>query len=150
MLDKLGICGIICTTGSIGGIMERQKNTQSIISALDEIMKDDQTLLPLQRDVLEQFKSDPENHQTGIFDLATGFGKTVIMSALMAAYLRNNPKGKVVVAVPTQTLIENEADGGHIERLKDFFKSFNQRFSSDELDVGAFYSDKKDWGFWIV
>ncbi len=124
--------------------MNRIEHTQSIISALDEIMKDDQTLQPLQRDVLEQFKSDPENHQTGIFDLATGFGKTVIMSALMTSYLRNNPKGKVIVAVPTRTLVENEADGGHIERLKEFFKSFNQRFSSDELDIGAFYSDKKE------
>ena len=123
--------------------MNRIENTQSIIRALKEILADDKTLHPLQRQALEQFIADPEHHQTGIFDLATGFGKTCMMGILMTAYLKACPDGKVVITVPTRTLIKNDVDGGHITRLQRYFRNFNQRFSSDPLDIGAFYADKK-------
>ena len=72
--------------------MTREENTNSIIAGLKDIL-DIQDLRPSQIDVLNQYMTNPQEHQTGVFDLATGFGKTRVMTVLSLAYLEKIQKG---------------------------------------------------------
>ena len=53
-----------------GSFLTRQENTSSIIAGLRDIL-DIQELRPSQIDVLNQYMANPQEHQTGVFDLAT-------------------------------------------------------------------------------
>ncbi|MBO7243656.1 MAG: DEAD/DEAH box helicase family protein [Alphaproteobacteria bacterium] len=98
-------------------------------------------LRPAQKDIFDEFLSRvDENLTKGFFDLATGFGKTRMMNVLTEGFLSQNPKGKVVVVVPTQSLVKDENGEGMIKRFQDF----HQMYYSEPLSIGAFYTYGKD------
>ncbi|MBR6412701.1 MAG: DEAD/DEAH box helicase family protein [Alphaproteobacteria bacterium] len=125
--------------------MNRLENTKSIITALPELIERDKSLpQPLkesQLSVLDAYMSDIEGHQSGIFNLATGFGKTRMMSTLMEAYLQANPNGRVVVVVPATDLIEDATGNGVLKSFREHHALFN---STSPLSIGAYYGFSKN------
>ena len=125
--------------------MNRLENTKNIIATLPEVIAEDksfpQPLKESQLGVLDTYMSDIENHQSGIFNLATGFGKTRMMSVLMESYLRANPNGRVVVVVPATDLIEDATGNGVLKSFKEYHDLFN---SSSPLSIGAYYGFSKN------
>lgn len=118
----------------------KQQNFNNLISGIKSFLPISD-LRPAQKDIFEEFLSRvDENLTKGFFDLATGFGKTRMMNVLTEGYLSQNPKGKVVVVVPTQSLVKDENGEGMIKRFQDF----HQMYYSEPLSIGAFYSYGKD------
>ena len=126
----------------------RQENTQIIADGVRDFLKDldeyksigiiseeelNSFVRPSQRDVLEQYLSN--KYETGVFDLATGFGKTRIMTILTLGYLNKNPNGRILITVPTTNLIDQIANSMQL---------YNERLNSQKLDIGFFYKDRKD------
>ncbi|MBR4927843.1 MAG: DEAD/DEAH box helicase family protein, partial [Alphaproteobacteria bacterium] len=105
------------------------------------------TFLPIcdlrraQLDIFEEFLSKSDQNVTkGFFNLATGFGKTRMMTVLTESFLLQNPTGKVVVVVPTTALVKDENGDGMIKRFQDF----HQMYHHEPLSIGAFYTYSKD------
>ena len=118
----------------------KQQNFNNLISGIKSFLPISD-LRPAQKDIFEEFLSRvDENLTKGFFDLATGFGKTRMMNVLTEGYLSQNPKGKVVVVVPTQSLVKDENGEGMIKRFQDF----HQMYYSEPLSIGSFYSYGKD------
>ena len=118
----------------------KQQNFNTLISGIKSFLPISD-LRPAQKDIFEEFLSRADENLTkGFFDLATGFGKTRMMNVLTEGYLSQNPKGKVVVVVPTQSLIKDENGEGMIKRFQDF----HQMYHSEPLSIGSFYSYGKD------
>lgn len=127
-------------------MFSRLENTHAIISGLSEIIQEDTNLRPSQIDILNQYMSDIESHQTGIFDLATGFGKTRIMCMMISAYLRKKSNGRVIVVVPTKDLIRDAGANGFDKKLKEY----HARFHDEPLDIGNYYTNGKDTSNQII
>ena len=118
----------------------KQQNFNNLISGIKSFLPISD-LRPAQKDIFEEFLSRADENLTkGFFDLATGFGKTRMMNVLTEGYLSQNPKGKVVVVVPTQSLVKDENGEGMIKRFQDF----HQMYYSEPLSIGAFYTYGKD------
>ena len=118
----------------------KQQNFNNLISGIKSFLPISD-LRPAQKDIFEEFLSRvDENLTKGFFDLATGFGKTRMMNVLTEGFLSQNPKGKVVVVVPTQSLVKDENGEGMIKRFQDF----HQMYHSEPLSIGSFYSYGKD------
>ena len=118
----------------------KQQNFNNLISGIKSFLPISD-LRPAQKDIFDEFLSRvDENLTKGFFDLATGFGKTRMMNVLTEGYLSQNPKGKVVVVVPTQSLVKDENGEGMIKRFQDF----HQMYYSEPLSIGAFYTYGKD------
>ena len=117
-----------------------QRNFNYIVDGLREFLPFCD-LRQSQLNVFEEFllKSD-ENITKGFFDLATGFGKTRVMNVLTESFLSKNPNGKVLVVVPTITLIKDENGDGMIKRFQDF----HQMYHHEPLSIGSFYTYEKD------
>ena len=118
----------------------KQQNFNTLISGIKSFLPISD-LRSAQKDIFDEFLSRvDENLTKGFFDLATGFGKTRMMNVLAEGYLSQNPKGKVVVVVPTQSLVKDENGDGMIKRFQDF----HQMYHSEPLSIGSFYSYGKD------
>ena len=118
----------------------KQSNFRQLVDGIKSFLPISD-LRPAQKDIFDEFLSRvDENLTKGFFDLATGFGKTRMMNVLTEGYLSQNPKGKVVVVVPTQSLIKDENGEGMIKRFQDF----HQMYYSEPLSIGAFYTYGKD------
>ncbi len=118
----------------------KQQNFNTLISGIKSFLPISD-LRPAQKDIFDEFLSRvDENLTKGFFDLATGFGKTRMMNVLAEGYLSHNPKGKVVVVVPTQSLVKDENGDGMIKRFQDF----HQMYHSEPLSIGSFYAYGKD------
>ncbi|MBR6411997.1 MAG: DEAD/DEAH box helicase family protein [Alphaproteobacteria bacterium] len=112
---------------------QQQENFNALINGLARILSDSEkvsTLRPSQQKVLRDFIQSPEQFKTGIFDLATAFGKTRIMALLADAYHQNAPH-QIIIAEPTRELV-----GQIATELSTYF--------SDTAKVGQFFSEKKD------
>ena len=118
----------------------KQSNFRQLVDGIKSFLPISD-LRPAQKDIFDEFLSRvDENLTKGFFDLATGFGKTRMMNVLAEGYLSHNPKGKVVVVVPTQSLIKDENGEGMIKRFQDF----HQMYHSEPLSIGSFYTYGKD------
>ncbi len=118
----------------------KQQNFNTLVSGIKSFLPISD-LRPAQKDIFDEFLSRvDENLTKGFFDLATGFGKTRMMNVLAEGYLSHNPKGKVVVVVPTQSLIKDENGDGMIKRFQDF----HQMYFNEPLSIGSFYTYGKD------
>lgn len=116
----------------------KQQNFNHIIQGLKNILEY-QDLRKAQIDIFKEFLENPELQTTGIFDLATGFGKTRMMNVLASAFLHSNPQGKIIVVVPTVDLIKDSNGNGMMKRFIDY----HQMYSHEPLDIGAFYTHSK-------
>ncbi len=118
----------------------KQQNFNALISGIKSFLPISD-LRPAQKDIFEEFLSRADENLTkGFFDLATGFGKTRMMNVLAESFLLQNPKGKVVVVVPTQSLVKDANGEGMIKRFQDF----HQMHFNEPLSIGAFYTYGKD------
>ncbi len=118
--------------------MSRLQNTQYVLEGLPELMELDTGLRKSQRRVLKTYlEADMDKKQTGVFNLATGFGKTRMMSILALAYKRANPDGKVLIVVPSTSLIKDENGDGVVKK----FHVYNKKDlkSGNNLDFGTYY-----------
>ena len=119
--------------------MNQRENTDAILKGLKAILPQ-QILHQSQRDVFLQYLENPEKPQTGIFDLATGFGKTRMMSVLIMAYFHQIPDGKVIIVVPTQDLVKEQPT-----KINDYISEvckIDDGFMTELLmkfDIGLFY-----------
>lgn len=120
--------------------MSRLSNIESIIKSLPYFIQHDTLLRESQVDVFNQLLSYTDPPQKGLWELATGFGKTRLMCILALSYLTQNPNGKCVIVVPTQTLIKDETGNGIKKHLQDY----NTRFSDTPLSIGNYYSREKN------
>ena len=112
---------------------QQQENFNALIHGLADILSDKEkveSIRPSQQKVLKDFLHSPEQYKTGIFDLATAFGKTRIMALLADAY-HQNADHQIVVVEPTQELVHQIA-----EEFSDYF--------SDNKKVGKFFAERKD------
>ncbi|MBE6446599.1 MAG: DEAD/DEAH box helicase [Alphaproteobacteria bacterium] len=120
--------------------MSRLQNTQYVLEGLPELMKLDTGLRKSQIKVLKTYlEADMDKKQTGVFNLATGFGKTRMMSILALAYKRANPDGKVLIVVPSTSLIKDENGDGVVKK----FHVYNKKDlkSDSNLDFGTYYGE---------
>ena len=118
--------------------MSRLQNTQYVLEGLPDLMELDTGLRKSQRRVLNTYlEADMDKKQTGVFNLATGFGKTRMMSILALAYKRANPKGRVLIVVPGESLIKDEKGDGVVKK----FHVYNKKDlkSGNNLDFGTYY-----------
>ena len=113
--------------------MSQQENFDALMSGLNQILSDEEKLKlirPSQQKVLKDFAQSSEPFETGIFDLATAFGKTRIMALLADAY-RQNAASPVVVVEPTRKLV-----GQIAAELQEYF--------GNSLKIGKFFSEEKE------
>ena len=134
--------------------MNRRENTEAIFKGLRIFM--DERRLPLsftpsEFAILEQYLSDLEKHQTGIFNLPPGFGSNKIVTAIALAYLSQiqytNPKGKMIIVVPSLSDMEN--DNGTLEEINTLISNLNRDMELtgsflELLNIGKYYGKKKD------
>ena len=124
------------------------KNAKKLVETLKELMESDTGLRQSQKNALEQFTGRTEAPVRGIFNLATGLGKTRIMSMLALAHLQNNPNSQIVVAIPTMELFKQEKNA--FQEYMDFQNK--QRKESglpalsmpENFNMGEFNQDCKD------
>ena len=121
----------------------RVKNTTAFVEELKQIMSNDNDLRSFQRESLDAFINpldDKEIPEKGIFNLATGLGKTRLMCMMAMAQIRANEhqgkKSKVVIVVPNIELLEQE---------KQELELYNKTFGiSEKVDIGLYYGLKKE------
>ena len=112
---------------------QQQENYKALLGGLAHILSDKakiDTIRPSQQKVLKEFIYSSEQFKTGIFDLATAFGKTRIMALLAEAY-HSRADRQIIVVEPTKELVRQIAG-----EFSDYF--------GKSLKVGQFYSDQKD------
>ena len=120
----------------------RVKNTTAFVEELKQIMSNDNDLRSFQRESLDTFVNPSEGleiPEKGIFNLATGLGKTRLMCMMAMAQIRANEhqgkKSKVVIVVPNIELLEQE---------KQELELYNKTFGiSEKVDIGLYYGIKK-------
>ena len=113
--------------------MKRKENTKKLIEMVKELMKSDTNLRHSQVKALHQFTDSSEMPERGIFNLATGVGKTRIMSMLALAHLENNPDSQIIVAVPNVELFQQELDA--FQEYRNFQEKKRKELGMHSLDV---------------
>ncbi len=132
--------------------MNRKQNTIELIQNLKVMVEADRQLRKSQVDAIKQFINNPDQPEKGVFNLATGIGKTRIMSMLTLAHLQDNPYGKVIVVVPNTELIEQEKKA--FQEYRDVQEDFRKQQGLDSLNIprvlnmGAFYTSSRPIPHW--
>ena len=128
--------------------MNREENAKKLVETVKELMKSDTDLRQSQKNALEQFTGRTEAPVRGIFNLATGLGKTRIMSMLALAHLQNNPNSQIVVVIPTTELFEQEKNA--FKEYRNFQAKQRKELGlpalniPEKLDMGEFNQYYKD------
>ena len=128
--------------------MSRKQKATELVETVKSLMESDTGLRKSQIKALHQFTDREEAPYRGIFNLATGVGKTRVMSMLALAHLQNNPDSQIVVGIPSMELFQQEMDA--FQDYKDFQDKQRKRLKypalsiPEHLDMGAFNQFKKD------
>ncbi|MGN0919600.1 MAG: DEAD/DEAH box helicase [Alphaproteobacteria bacterium] len=122
--------------------MSRKQKVSELIENVKSLMESDTNLRKSQIKALHQFTDREEAPERGIFNLATGVGKTRVMSMLALAYLQNNPDSQIVVGIPSLELFQQEMDA--FQEYKSFQDEQREKLNKtalnipEHLDMGVF------------
>ena len=122
--------------------MSHKQKTDRLIESLESLMQSDTGLKPTQVRALHQFTDATNTPHRGIFNLATGVGKTRIMSLLALAQLQSDPDSQIVVGIPSLELFQQEMNA--FQEYKDYQDQQRRKLGlpaldlPERLDMGAF------------
>ncbi len=137
--------------------MEKGNNTADaalqLVGGLKEIVEADTKLRLSQKKALNEFLDREDTPEKGVFNLATGVGKTRLMAMMALAHRQVQPDSKIIVVVPNNHLIVQE---------QEYFQAYKNRqdrtraeralspLNIPEMTMGRYDKEDKDTDSQII